>query len=184
MAKSGTLEALESRIEPVPQEFARPAHVQAYALTDLGNGERLAAKFGASLRYETASKRWYHWDGTRWTQDDCLRVEEYAEQTARCICSEAGDEESHDRRGDLIEHARRTEARSRQQAMIASAQHLLPITPGEWDRDPWLFDVLNGTLDLHWGELRSHDRDDLITLLAPVEYDPQAQAFVFFEAFL
>ena len=40
----------------------------------------------------------------------------------------------------------------------------------------WLLNVENGTVDLRKGELREHRRADLITKLAPVEYDPGAQA--------
>ena len=35
---------------------------------------------------------------------------------------------------------------------------------------PWLLNCENGTLDLRTGELRSHERDDLLTKLCPVEY--------------
>lgn len=51
------------------------------------------------------------------------------------------------------------------------------------DADPWLLNVENGTLDLRTGELRERRREDLITKLAPVEYDPEARAPTF-EAFL
>jgi putative DNA primase/helicase len=44
------------------------------------------------------------------------------------------------------------------------------------DGDPWLLNVENGTLDLRTGELRDHEREDLITKLAPVEFDPEAEA--------
>lgn len=44
----------------------------------------------------------------------------------------------------------------------------------EWDRDPWTLNVLNGTLDLKTGQLRPHNKDDLLTKIAPVVYDPNA----------
>jgi putative DNA primase/helicase len=42
------------------------------------------------------------------------------------------------------------------------------------DKDHWLLNVVNGTIDLHTGELQSHNPNDLITKLAPVEFDPAA----------
>jgi len=45
-----------------------------------------------------------------------------------------------------------------------------------FDADPWLFNVQNGTIDLRTGELRRHNRNDLITKMAPVSYDADATA--------
>jgi putative DNA primase/helicase len=49
------------------------------------------------------------------------------------------------------------------------------VTVDELDRNPWLLNVQNGTLDLRSGELRPHRREDLLTRLAPVAYDQAAQ---------
>src|SRR5262249_87054 len=40
--------------------------------------------------------------------------------------------------------------------------------------DPFLLNVLNGTIDLRTGKLREHRREDHLTKLAPVKYDPDA----------
>jgi putative DNA primase/helicase len=58
--------------------------------------------------------------------------------------------------------------------MVSLAQSELPVTPKDLDQHPWLLTVRNGTLDLQTAERREHSRDDLITKLAPVEYDPKA----------
>ena len=48
--------------------------------------------------------------------------------------------------------------------------------PSEMDADPWLLCVSNGVVNLQTGELRPHDRDDLISKLAPVRFTPDASA--------
>ncbi|MBD3334438.1 MAG: hypothetical protein GF355_02890 [Candidatus Eisenbacteria bacterium] len=58
---------------------------------------------------------------------------------------------------------------------FAQTEAPLAALPEEFDADPWAFNVLNGTLDLHTGELRPHDRDDKITQLAPIQHDPEAR---------
>ncbi|MEQ1698906.1 MAG: phage/plasmid primase, P4 family [Ilumatobacteraceae bacterium] len=44
------------------------------------------------------------------------------------------------------------------------------------DADPNLLNVRNGTIDLRTGELHPHAPDDLLTLQAPIRYDPTAMA--------
>jgi putative DNA primase/helicase len=51
----------------------------------------------------------------------------------------------------------------------------MSLRPDQLDSDPWLLNCVNGTVDLRTGELRPHSQRDLITKLAPVEYDPDAQ---------
>jgi putative DNA primase/helicase len=50
----------------------------------------------------------------------------------------------------------------------------IAVLPEDLDRDPFLFNLENGTLELRTGTLREHRREDLITKLAPVTYDPDA----------
>ncbi len=53
----------------------------------------------------------------------------------------------------------------------------------DFDVDPLLFNVLNGTIDLRNGGLRGHRREDYITKLAPISYDPAAKCDLW-DAFL
>jgi putative DNA primase/helicase len=51
------------------------------------------------------------------------------------------------------------------------------------DNTPWLLNCENGTIDLKTGDLREHRREDLLTKIIPVEYDPSAKSPMWF-AFL
>ena len=53
------------------------------------------------------------------------------------------------------------------------------ITPEEFDTDPYLVNCNNGTLDLRLGTLRDHRPEDLITKLAPVDYEAGATDSIF-----
>src|SRR5260370_34236840 len=44
----------------------------------------------------------------------------------------------------------------------------------DFDRDTWLLNVEDGTIDLRTGELRDHAPEDMITKLAPVEYEGES----------
>ncbi len=72
----------------------------------------------------------------------------------------------------------KSEAAPRIKAMVelAKSEPGIPILPEEFDRDPWLFNCPNATLELKTGTLRGHRREDYITKLCPTPYDPKAEA--------
>ena len=96
-------------------------------------------------------------------------------RTARSIYAEAAEAETKEQRKAIVDWAKRSEAEARINAAINLARSKLPVSPGELDANAWRLNVANGTLDLRAGELRPHRREDLITKLAPVVYDPHAR---------
>ena len=153
--------------------------------TDLGNAERLAELHGEDFRHCRPWGQTLVWDGKRWAPDYTGVVERMAKNTARSIYVEAAKAEDADHRKALSQHAVRSEARNKIEAMqaLAWSEPGIPVVPDDLDRDAWLLNCENGTLDLRTGELGDHCRDDLITKLAPVAYDPDAEAPAW-EAFL
>jgi putative DNA primase/helicase len=77
---------------------------------------------------------------------------------------------------EIENFAKISESYRRREAMIKTAQYLteLNITGDELDRNPWLLNARNGTIDVTTGEFRGHRQEDIITKLANVEYDPAA----------
>ena len=152
-------------------------------LTDLGNAERLIDAHGEEIRYCYATGRWYVWDGAQWGPDDGAAIQTRARETVRAIYAEAARSQDEDRRKTLARHALKSEARERLNAMIDLARSFVPIRTHELDRDPYLLNVRNGTLDLRTGQLGPHRREDFISRVLEVEYDERAQAPTW-EAFL
>jgi len=150
------------------------ARAPRFHLTDYGNAERLVAAHGQDLRY-CGALGWLAWDGTRWARDETREAIRRAKRTIRALYAEAA-KLADDRRKALVEHALRSEKHARLQAMVASAESEPGIAArfADFDAAPWLLNVRNGTLDLRTGQLRAHRREDLLTKLAPVAYDPDA----------
>ncbi len=73
--------------------------------------------------------------------------------------------------------AEESESNPRVSAMLSQMESEpgIPLQPGDLDRDPWLFNCLDVTLDLQTSKLRSHCREDLITKRTFVVYDPNAE---------
>src|SRR5690606_18535700 len=77
----------------------------------------------------------------------------------------------------LTSWAKKCQSRGRLEAMVALAQSEPEIAEryDSFDKQPWLLNVQNGTVNLRTGELLPHHRGDLLTKVAPVDYDPNAQ---------
>jgi putative DNA primase/helicase len=60
--------------------------------------------------------------------------------------------------------------------MIKTAQYIteLNIKAEDLDCNPWLLNVRNGTIDIITGEFSKHKQTEMITKLANVDYDPNA----------
>jgi putative DNA primase/helicase len=145
-------------------------------LDDIGNAERFVRQHGANVRYVAVHDRWYIWDGKRFRADDVRAVEQLAKATARSIYNEAANCKDDGLRAKIAEHAKASAALVRVRAMITLARSdpRVAARPGDFDRDRMLLNCNNGTIDLRTGQLRPHDRADLITKLAPVDFDPEA----------
>jgi len=147
-----------------------------FALTDMGNAERLVTHHGADLRHCHPLGRWYVWDGTRFADDERGGIELRAKRTARSIYAEAVDEEDVAVRKAIIKHGVKSEQAERINAMtrLARSEPTIPIGVEEFDADPWLLNVRNGTVDLRTGALAAHARAHLITKCAPITFDATA----------
>ncbi|MGO9976814.1 MAG: phage/plasmid primase, P4 family [Solirubrobacteraceae bacterium] len=147
----------------------------SFMRTDSGNAERLVHREGADLRFVPAIG-WFAWDGCRWRRDDDGEVMRRAKRSARSMLIDAASVDDDEERKAIIGHAKRSESEPRLRAAVTLAQTERPVIvrSNALDSQPWLLNVLNGTLDRRTGDLREHRRDDLLTKLAPVNYDKQA----------
>lgn len=76
----------------------------------------------------------------------------------------------------LVLHARNSQSLPRLKAMreLARSEQLIAARADEFDKWPSLLNVNNGTIDLQTGELRPHLREDMLTRLVPINYNPEA----------
>jgi putative DNA primase/helicase len=137
----------------------------------------LVRDHGTDLRYCEAWKAWLVWNGTHWQRDTTGEVMLHAKQTIRHMAALA--EHLHDEGAirALLDHVRKSLSTASLRAMIDNARSEpgISVPPEVFDRQPWLLNVSNGTLDLQTGTLREHQRDDMLTQCLTIPYESQAQ---------
>lgn len=154
---------------------------------DVGNRHRFVTRHSQNVRYVAEQKDWYVFDGVRWaSQGDAGAVVELGIETVAAIRQEAdtipvemngdGQDANEKKRDALRAHAQASHARRKIVDMLALAQSHPDVAAKQTDFDQhvWLLNTANGTLDLRTGTLRGHSREDMLTQVIPVSYDPFA----------
>ncbi|MHB8419129.1 MAG: DNA primase family protein [Myxococcales bacterium] len=142
--------------------------------TETRLAESVVKECGADIRFCAPWKKWLVYDGTRWRLDDSGHVARKVKQRIRDLHLWAVKKDY-----ELIaKFFARSEKRSVREAVqaLAAVEEPVQVAPGDFDADPWLLNVRNGTVDLRTGKLRPHRREDYCTKLAPVVYDANAKA--------
>ncbi len=139
---------------------------------DIGNGQRFADQHGRDVKYSAKWVKWLYWQGGRWVIDEMGAVERLAKATARKIYGELEAINDSAERGAMVKWAKQSASRGGQSAMLALARSELSIAVDyqAFDAHPYLFNCINGTLDLRTGELREHRREDYLTKRCPLVY--------------
>jgi putative DNA primase/helicase len=165
---------------------------ELFSLTDIGNMERLVKRHGSKLKH-AAALGWLVWDGMRWEQDETGRAERCAWNTVRKILEEAslvkavptpenvkdpgGEKAAEKERKAIYAWAHVSEMGGHVALMLKHAQSAMGIASrvADFDQDTNLLNTKTGTIDLSTGEMRPHEREDMLTKIANAEYDPAAE---------
>jgi putative DNA primase/helicase len=144
--------------------------------TDATNAARLLREHGRDIRYNAAWKKWVVWNDTYWQMDDGALIHEKGLEMVRNIYDELLKTDDYRDRIEIEKYAMLSESVRRREAFVRAASWIkaLNITSDDLDRDPWLLNVNNGTINVITGAFREHRQEDMITKIARVEYDPMA----------
>lgn len=105
----------------------------------------------------------YVFDGRRWVKD----APAYQERAKRLISDLARDYPDQRLQMESAKWIRDVQK-------LATSAPALQAAPEQFDSDPWLLNVQNGTVDLRTGALRAHRSADLLTKCIAIDYRPGA----------
>lgn len=149
----------------------------AQPYTDLGNARRLVATHGNDLRHAPQWGCWLTWDGHRWVEDHTGEVIRRAKAVVDSMLTEIATIGDSDGRKRLAAHWMKSQAAPRIEASarLATTEPSIPVTVDQLDADPWTLNTRSGVLDLRTGQLQAAERRQLVTKLAPVTLEADAE---------
>lgn len=154
----------------------KPDKNHKFRWSDIGNGRLFAELFKDIARYVPSRKSWYIFDGTKWVKDDCsLKAIELCKSLADLLLLYANSLKRGEK-GDFPEFAIKWQKRTFRDVVLREAQSIYPISMDAFDKDIYLVNCKNGTLDLRDFNFREHSSCDLITKMANVIYDKDASS--------
>jgi hypothetical protein len=172
------------------------------SMTDLGNAERLVDSYGDDIRYCDETGKWFTWANVRWAAAGKSGPQSLMHRVVRRIYEESANlreqastlntpeaiAEARALRAEatkLWAWAKRSESNNAISGAISLARGLrgIRVSMKKFDARPYLFNLQNGTYNLKTHEFHSHEKQDLITKVSPVIYDPNATCPMW-EAFL
>ena len=147
--------------------------------TDLGNSQRLVNSHGDDIRYCSTWKKWLAWNKKSglWEIDNSGEVWRLARKAVKKMFHEAASISDSEKRKALFKWGHTSESARKIVDMVklAESEEGIAISPEALDLNQWLLNCKNGTIDLQTGQLREHDKNDLITKVIPVGYDETAE---------
>lgn len=168
---------MRERVSDALMGKIRSLKPEQYELSDKGDGQLYADVFQDCLRYNATAREWYYFNGRYWQQDTGGMIAEgKACELSDALLVYGYDLEDEATRRDYIKHVARMGSRRVRKIMMDDSRHVNCIENADLDRDLYLFNCLNGVLDLKTFEFKPHSPDYLMTKIAQVEYKPAARS--------
>lgn len=154
-----------------------PEKSDRYGWNDIGNGNLFADWYKDLARYVPERKKWFVYNGRVWEPDTGnLRAMELCKRLADALAVYALGLPEGAVRDDYRDFVNRWQLRRNRETILKDAASVYPVKLEMFDRDSWLYNCQNGTLDLRTREFRPHSPADMLTLISKAAYDPAARS--------
>lgn len=158
----------------VLEDSTKKIEKKYYSYDDTGNAARFIDTYGGVVRYSYVRKNWYFYNGKTWELDQEGKVKSLVDEILEkmkkepvYVTDDMDEEEAIKLHSRHLKYSRGSNGKTN---MLKESQHLVPITPEQFDKDKHLLNVQNGYIDLKTGQLHEHDKEKYFTKIASIEY--------------
>jgi len=152
------------------------ASFEKYDNSDYGAAQYLNELIGKDLLFNESLQKWFIWNGKKWM----LNQRELVKQKAKKQLNERRKEipliQDSNKRKSFKKHVQHSLQKNYLDRILGNLQSEpdIPIISDDLDNYRWLLNVKNGVVDLKKGELIPRKREQLMSKIVNIEYDPKA----------
>lgn len=125
-------------------------------------------------RYNVDEKRWVFWTGKNWESDDSDQIKNVDKEFLKEYLSLVPHMQVGKGVVELAKFIVSLNTAKGVRDILSIAAPGMTIRDHDLDKDPYLLNCQNGTLDLRTWELRKHDRNDFCSRITVMDYIPGA----------
>jgi P4 family phage/plasmid primase-like protien len=173
-------------VTPDGEMVQKSEGLKIYPLTELGNSERFVDMWRDQVLYNHTNGKWHIWNGKYWEADNKNAIIGLAKITVRSIYNEVHEAQTEEKKSQISKHAIRSESKAQIESMIrlAAAHPEIAIEHSEMDADLFLINLQNGVYNLKTNEFLEHDPKYKLTKIAGVNFDPNANCYLWEDVML
>ena len=148
-----------------------------YESFQIGNSRMFVDYYRRIILMNDTRNCWYIYDGRVWRPDiHSLKISDMAKKFHDDLLVFANSITSEDTRNRFLKRVDALDQKKYRDIMIkdSGSDSDISVRMEAFDRDKYLFNAHNGTIDLRTMEFRPHTPTDLLTKMTEVDYDPEA----------
>lgn len=141
--------------------------------TDQGNADRFVAAYGPEVKH-SHQMGWFYWNEKQWARDPGEKaVMELAGQLINVVNNEIGlaEDKKHIKVLDKTKQMLSMHFSRKNALSLAKISKAIDVDADDFDKQPFLFNVNNGIIDLTTGDLKPHTPEAMLSKISPIDYD-------------
>jgi len=156
--------------------FETPEARQRYRWNDIGMGYLFADTYKNISRYVPEAKEWYIYDGRVWRLDlGGVVIDQQARDLMDYLLDCRRFLENDESQENWIDFISKRMKKSARDTMLSDAQSVYPVSIMEFDKDPYIFNCQNITLNLREFTQHPHRPEDFLSKISNANFDPAAK---------
>lgn len=145
-----------------------------YPMSDIGTSKLFIDTYKDELLYCAENDYWYYFNGKHWQIDTMLKRNELIKDLAEFCTNQIFQTVHNQDQGNLLKWYGKLGDKNYRDKILKDAMSINPVCTSNFNSHKFLFNCTNGTYDFEKGLFREHNRNDMLTDISGVEYDPNA----------